>query len=212
MMAPQDVLGWSYGAGPCDPTSTKESCRSRVIRRPNDNTRRPVRSRQSRIAGFSDTPSSPLVDFSDRRRHQLPRINATRKTTPVSSPPTATTPPPSPAPTSTLPSPHAARRRTPASPQTATTRAAISRANAAVAISPSHCRARRSGLRRRRCRTPGARVFVGPFAGSSSRRLEEDLLSHHRRLLHNHAVKKADLGRTLETVYPVFNRSNGIWS
>ncbi|CAD6266537.1 unnamed protein product [Miscanthus lutarioriparius] len=29
----------------------------------------------------------------------------------------------------------------------------------------------------------------------------------------NHAVRKADLGRrTLETVYPVFNKSNGIWS
>ncbi|CAD6242454.1 unnamed protein product [Miscanthus lutarioriparius] len=31
-------------------------------------------------------------------------------------------------------------------------------------------------------------------------------------LLVNHAVRKADLGRTLETVYPVFNRSNGIRS
>ncbi|PWZ10537.1 hypothetical protein Zm00014a_014394 [Zea mays] len=28
----------------------------------------------------------------------------------------------------------------------------------------------------------------------------------------NHAVRKADLGRTLQTVYPVFNKSNGIWS
>ncbi|WVZ95198.1 hypothetical protein U9M48_040992 [Paspalum notatum var. saurae] len=29
----------------------------------------------------------------------------------------------------------------------------------------------------------------------------------------NHAIRKADLGRrTLETVYPVFNKSNGIWS
>jgi hypothetical protein len=30
--------------------------------------------------------------------------------------------------------------------------------------------------------------------------------------LQNHAVRKADLGRTLQTVYPVFNKSNGIWS
>ena len=30
--------------------------------------------------------------------------------------------------------------------------------------------------------------------------------------MQNHAVRKADLGRTLETVYPVFNRSNGIRS
>ncbi|ONM23876.1 NHL domain-containing protein [Zea mays] len=29
----------------------------------------------------------------------------------------------------------------------------------------------------------------------------------------NHAVRKADLGRrTLQTVYPVFNKSNDIWS
>jgi hypothetical protein len=31
--------------------------------------------------------------------------------------------------------------------------------------------------------------------------------------LQNHAVRKADLGRrTLETVYPVSNKSSGIWS
>jgi hypothetical protein len=66
---------------------------------------------------------------------------------------------------STPPSPRAAQRRTPASPPTPTTPATVFRANAAVAITSR--RAIRPGLRRR-CHTPGARVFVGPFARSSS--------------------------------------------